>query len=406
MTSRIDLFERSQFMRPFLVPLFLLCLAVPVLSAARATAEPVQKGPNWSQPVPEAPPNSPSGVSADEIRTELLRNLERVREFLETQRAGPLPPEYVQAFRKIDERLQAADRDAAVDRDKALARLTAFFTGRKKGARSFASQVLGHRLKYVTSSRETYQKFLVQQFGENLFTPEELEKAVEEVVADFLQTQQLREQLLLAEVRAELKDLPPALVPPSARSEDDFQQEYQRMSERVKASLVREAGVEIGKRVASGITKNILGAVAEAMLKRLGKEGVQGAIAVAGAGLTPVTFGASFILALLIDLAIDRLDHLITGSDAEGRIAARVTSTLDFVQSCLIDGHPDTVQQYRKQRDQERTGISEKARTEARAAAENIEKSGGLGLRYELTKVQSQQAQVRREALFRMLLNN
>jgi hypothetical protein len=225
--------------------------------------------------------------------------------------------------------------------------------------------VLGWRSKWkfvrdkVPFSRGgRHAAFLREAFAKHLFTPEDLNTAVEQAVRGYGDAIAGVENQMLVRIRADLVDLARADLP-----------EFSDQAELVAAYdiAMKRAVSHIGTDVTADVATLLVSLIAEEVLAQAAvRMGVSAGLLGAGAGTSWATFGAGLVVALIVD-------QLITWvwdwwSDPRGDLAAELNIRLDELHDQIVEG--DT-------------------------SAE--------GLRPRLAEFARQRASLRREAVFEML---
>ena len=95
------------------------------------------------------------------------------------------------------------------------------------------------------------------------------------------------------------------------------------------------------------------------------------------------------------------LDLFGYGPSAE--LAGKVEKALGQLESNLINGDPMAVANYQRLQQQERDDPTPEGQQQMRQEAEQIERSGALGLRREFQTLQELQSKLRRAALLKMV---
>jgi hypothetical protein len=317
------------------------------------------------------------------------------------------------AWDKVQPRLSDADRRESDQVDDACRLVATFFDGRKQRTPAFAKKILSMRGKWPLLKQylpgtdpQGHFKFLMGQFEELVFSPDELRQVTESAIRTYVSTITGLENETLVKIRADLTDseLNRERPLPVVQSDAIFRTEYGRMVSEVMPAVTHDLGVDvarfIGVWVAADAAVMIAERVAAAVAARMGVTSV-----LAGAGATSgwATFGVGLVACVVLDIAVDWLLKL-TGYDPESKVAARVDGTLDNVCSRLIEGDPEAWKAYRALRILQRDDPVPALRKRSGEVADRIDASGNLGLRRELTKLHDVRARVRRAALERLIL--
>lgn len=92
------------------------------------------------------------------------------------------------------------------------------------------------------------------------------------------------------------------------------------------------------------------------------------------------------------------------GYDPEGEIAGKVIETLDKLESLILDGKPGAIQSYEDAKWNATWGLRPQRRELSRYIVNQFEKSGDLGLRHHLQRLNEVRARMRDEALKTLIL--
>jgi hypothetical protein len=130
--------------------------------------------------------------------------------------------------------------------------------------------------------------------------------------------------------------------------------------------------------------------------------GMDAGILGAGGALAPETLGVSLVAALVADIAVDWIAKL-TGYDSVTRVSAKVNEVLDKLQALLVNGDADTLQKYEILRELAAKDADAENRVAAKVAINLIEKSGKLGVREMLLRLNERRARLREAALKRLV---
>lgn len=280
------------------------------------------------------------------------------------------------AWHRLQPRLDAADEAAASSVEEGLGELRWFFEERKRGTRRFAEGVLSARGKWALvrsklpfTDNDGHVRFLNTKFADCVFRPDELQAAVESAVKAHIADLAAIENQLLVDVRADLADLPFTVLP-RFRTDEVLQRAYRRMAEEVAAMAAGDTRISavrgLGSFVAGDIAAHITIRVAKAVATRMGVSA--GALG-AGAAGSWATFGLSIVAAIIVDIAADWVIGWFYDPVAE--VALKVEQTLDRVRDLLIEGAAETP-----------------------------------GLRQELERLNEMQAEIRRQALRKLVFDD
>jgi len=253
----------------------------------------------------------------------------------------PAPPALADVRRQARERtlrhLDAADRAGRQAIDRQLKPLEDFFAQARKRTPGFAEEVLGwgskwrfvaDRMPFTRSDR--HEEFLKLAFTAHLFTADQLEKQLRQVVKGYLAESEAIENRLLVDVRSDLQDLPPLLLASrldAAAFELAFAEALQRASARTGAGLRQD--------VAQEVVSQVVGQVLAQVAVRLG---VSAGVLGTGAATGWATLGIGLVVGIIVDQVISWVWDW--AADPKGNLARELDGKLDELRKSIVDGPP------------------------------------------------------------------
>ena len=259
--------------------------------------------------------------------------------------------------------------------------------------------------KLPTAEDDAHFRYLDERFQQHVFSSDDLRRTLESVVAEYVSRLEGLESQLLVDVRADLSDGELAVpgAPKLPPTDAALRSEFNRMIDAVAGDVSRDVSVGVSMTTASLVGGEVAAQIAVRVATAVGARlGVSAGILGAGAASSWATFGVGLVAAVAVDVALTKVVKA-AGYDPEVRVAERVNSVLDQIHSMLIDGDPQAVTTYAKVTQLMRDDPDAVVREECRKAAAAIERSGGLGLRRELSELQKARNALRREALRRLV---
>jgi hypothetical protein len=133
------------------------------------------------------------------------------------------------------------------------------------------------------------------------------------------------------------------------------------------------------------------------------KLGVQAGILGGGAASGLATFGIGLVIAVLVDLAVDKVLEL-TGNDAVTVTSKRVSKTLHEIISQIKTGIPEAHTDWKELTALAASDPDPKVRGAAAQAADSIAKSGNLGLRHEMIHLNQVRSAIRVNAIRNLIM--
>ena len=227
--------------------------------------------------------------------------------------------------------LAKADQECDRAIEEQLQALDAFFKESKGNTRGFADEALGwgskrrllqDALPFTRSDR--HKEFIQRKFGETVFSREQLEASIRQVVKGYLARVRSIESKMLVDLRADAADIPGDSL--LARLNDKRLQEGY---DSALAKAIESAGGRLQEAIAGDIVSTIAGEVLAQVAIRMG---VRAGFLGAGAAAGTVTLGVGLLAGLIVDHVWDWY------SDPKANLAGEIDKKLDEVNRLLADG--------------------------------------------------------------------
>lgn len=212
--------------------------------------------------------------------------------------------------------------DASTKASQAIERRSAEFSefvrSRKSGAKPFSKDIVSLYGKWRTvnpylpfTDKEGHKKYVIEKFDTHIFTDEQLAAAVRRAVEGSVKDLESIENELAVALRQEIlgRSLAPNEVPIAAEG-------FKNAVERLIAASQRDAAKSAGSLVVS----EVVAQVGTQVLVRLG---VSAGILGAGAANSWWSFGAAFVIGIVVDVIWEWID------DPAGDIEREMVSALD-----------------------------------------------------------------------------
>lgn len=240
-----------------------------------------------------------------------------------------------QARNRAKPHLDSADRECQVALDKRIQGLDRYFGEVKKKTPAFAEDVLawGSKWRLVADKlpftrTDRHDQFLREKFAERLFTRKDLEAELRGVVRLFLQDVRAIENQMLARIREDLDDLPPALL---AAQLD--QKTFDRFFQEAMEKTADHAGANLRDAIVQEIVSMVVGEAVAFAAVRLG---VSAGILTAGGASGTVTFGVGLVVGLIVDQIITWVWDW--WSDPAGALSSALNDKMDELRLALVEG--------------------------------------------------------------------
>lgn len=246
---------------------------------------------------------------------------------------GPPPTKPIPA--EVEAALAWAERESQKALDQALHGLDPFFARAKRNAPRFAERALSWRAqwafvsdRFTSHPGDAYRQFVRAAFEECYFSQAELERAVGRVVTSFLEElnridQQMWQRLHMEGPGPILRGMAIGHDPRSAEHLVD------ELSARTRDAMTRTLCDEIIRASLATMFGEVL---TQATVRVAICAGVWGA----GAAASPITYGASFAAAGLVDLMLARA--WAAWRDPIGSLSTAIGTRLEDLHKAILEG--------------------------------------------------------------------
>ena len=255
--------------------------------------------------------------------------------------------------------LDIAERKSIAAATMAEKDLHEFFAAAKQNAPLFAKHALSLSSKWRAVSDvipftrdDRLKEYITQRFHEDILSPGDLEKALQNILTLYLKEVESIENEMLINIQLDVPDLPPNSIMRTT-SPESLGSVFQTLLVQTAKSSQSDVMRCIGRDTVAEIASTILGPLAVQMAASAG-------ILTVGGSAAGVTVGLSIIAAVIVDLAVSWIWDWFT--DPKGDIAAAICSQLDNMERLIIHGDGKTPG-FREQLlkiNQERTEIRQK----------------------------------------------
>lgn len=240
---------------------------------------------------------------------------------------------------KVQVHLDVAEQQSIDAAAKAEEELHEFFDAAKQNARRFAEHALGWGSKWRAgmdalpfTRDDRLKEYITQCFHEDIFSPSDLEKALQDILALYLKEVESIENEMLVNIQQDIPDLPASSImrttPPESLGKI-FQTLLVQTAESAHSDLARC----IGREAVSFIAGEILGEIAVEMATSAGILSVGGSTAAA-------TFGLSVIAAIIVDQVVTWIWDWY--ADPKGEVATAICAQIDNIENLIIQGDENT----------------------------------------------------------------
>ena len=211
----------------------------------------------------------------------------------------------------------------------------------RRGAKAFAEEAVSWNGKWQfvkgLVDGGSHDRYLADAFGRHVFTPRELQQAMEGCVAAYLSDLDAVEGEMLVRLRADLADpARPATAPTGVGADEAYRREFRALAAALAVELRVDIGVTVGREVGVFVASDMAARAAVQAARAAAVElGVSGGILGTGAASAVATIGVGVIVAIIIDYLIDSAFGLM-GYDPVAEVAAKVAESLDRLREALL----------------------------------------------------------------------
>ena len=236
--------------------------------------------------------------------------------------SGPIKRPRAEIQAACQQHLRDADRKAVVAIAKRAAGFASFIQSRKAGAKPFSNDIVSWYGKWRAVSpylpftdKDGHKRFVVEKFGQHIFTTVELASAVKLAVEGSVKDLESIENELAVALRQEIlgRTLAPDEIPVAA-------EEFKKAIERIVAASQWDAAKTAGNLVVSEVASQ----VGAQVLIRLG---VSAGILATGAANSWWSLGAAFLIGIVVDAVWEWVDN------PAGKIESATNAALDNLSS-------------------------------------------------------------------------
>jgi hypothetical protein len=217
---------------------------------------------------------------------------------------------------------------------KSVSELHRFFDQARKSSRPFAEEMftLGSKWEYVSSSKLEYQQYLRRQFSHFIFSPKQLETAIESSVVHCIQEYNKINNQLLVKIRHDLANYKHLSIS-TIKSTQMFKEHIDKLANESTVTTKNELALDVGGFVASEVAAVIAVRLLSSMATRMG---ISTAILGGGTLGAGASFGATIVAGLVLDYCVQSVIGWFW--DAEGNLTTTIRMTLNEVEREIILG--------------------------------------------------------------------
>lgn len=234
-----------------------------------------------------------------------------------------------------DNHLDWADQASVQVAEEELRPLLVFFDDARQNTRRFAQETLSFdsKLKLVTdffTQNEEHPRFLKNRFESLVFVQEDLDRAVQGVVASYLKRLDDVESQMLVRMKADLATLPETSLAGDLAPglSDRLEAVIRDAITATQTELQASVGVEIVSFLAGEV-------VTQATLHLATSSGILGAGALSGTA----TFGVTVVVGLIVDQIVSEIYN--DAFDPIGKLSGTLNERLTEMERLIFEGTPD-----------------------------------------------------------------
>jgi hypothetical protein len=243
----------------------------------------------------------------------------------------------------ISEHLKWADAECDKAIDHSLRPVEEIFSRAKRNAPALAEELLGFSSKWALildylpgTGSGRHAEFVRAKLAEHLFSPEQLNQAIDKAVRSYLNQVKDIESQMLVKIRLDMEDLPDGtLAKPT--DEKALQAAFDRSLALVRRQVAHDLKKDVGALAAGEVASEISGRITLRVLRHLAmRVGLSGPLLGAGAGSSWLTSGISLAGSLVVDwLVFEIVDWW---ADPKGKLTAAMCEELARLRRLLIRG--------------------------------------------------------------------
>ena len=297
--------------------------------------------------------------------------------------------------------LEWAENESLVATRTFVAEINGFFESKVEKAELFSDQALSWTGQWkALSGRDAHIAFLTEKFESYVFSQDELEAAVSKA------TEKLDKRL--REIDAELAGKLNQKLDES--KEFDFHipdlgnkliGRLSKIDEVFAEQQAIDTGGMVAEKIFSVVVARLSSKVIGAMATRIG---ISSTVLSTGAATGPVSAGATAVIAILVDRIIIWFTDWIT--DPKGKITENIAAAITETRRNIVKGDPEAWQVIRNLESVSELHADEKIRKKAADAISPIQRSGNLGLQFEIENYLEVRSKFRKAELEKMVMGD
>lgn len=249
---------------------------------------------------------------------------------------------------RLEKRLASADQECEKRLEASLVDLKAFFAAARQGTPRLSEELLGFSSKWylivdcVPYTRgDRHQEFLRDRFSENIFSGAQLKSAIENAVKSYLRGIADVENEMLVRMRLDLADLPQSQSP-ELQTDRAFKAAFDEATNKVQHQLSKDLQADVGCLVVSEVAGNLASRITLQILERVAVMlGVDAGILGTGAATSWGTFGASLVVAVIVDWVVTSIWDW--WADPKGELTAKLNGELERLEALITNGEDNVV---------------------------------------------------------------
>ncbi len=251
---------------------------------------------------------------------------------------APVRPK-VDLAKRIEPTLAKADAEAAAAVERQLAHLTRFFAEARGRTPQFAESVLGwgskwrfviDKVPYTKGDR--HAEYLRKMFAEQLFSDQELTRAIEQIARGYADSLTDVENQMLVRLRQDIVGLPVAELP-------QFQDPVALQT--AYGSALKQAQTHVGASVNSDVASLVMSLVVQEVVTQVAvRLGVSAGVLSVGAGSSWATFGVGLVIGVIVDQLITYVWD--AWADPKGQLAEDMNKKLAELEQLIVVGDEKT----------------------------------------------------------------
>ena len=299
----------------------------------------------------------------------------------------------------IQSSLAWADEQSVEATRSFVSEINEFFESKTEKAELFSEQALSWTGQWkALSGREAHLVFLTEKFETLVFSQTELEAAVSNATEKFAQRLEEIDAQLIVRLNQKLGE--------SKALEFHIPDLGDRLSQRlsnVDDVFAQQQAIETGRMVTGKVFSTVVGRlsakVVSAMATRIG---ISSTVLGTGAATSAMSACATLVIAIVVDRIVGWFTDWV--SDPKGKITDNIAAAIAETRKNIVKGDPQAWKVTRNLKSVSELHADDQIRKKAAEAIGSIQRSGNLGLQFEIENFLEARSTIRKSELEKMVM--